>query len=305
MIWQALQNALSHRNGLVRKGAWMALKVPKSISAFRSSAAVLAAHPPVLANSFPKSGTHLLVQIVEGLPGRRNFGEFLASTTSSFQFRERSPDETCRFIRRFLPGEIIRGHLYYEPQYAAELAQRRTINYFIYRDPRDVVVSEAHYLREMNRWHRLHRYFCAAASIEDAIMLSINGLDPPVPGIVYPNIAERFARYHGWLQSDDCLAIRFEDLVSERQPEIIRAIAEFYAPRTTTPFDVDAAVAHMSTLIAPKKSHTFRSGKRAGWEREFTAAHRDRFAEVAGDLLVRLGYESNHDWATANAAATA
>jgi hypothetical protein len=204
-----------------------------------------------------------------------------------------------------VPGEIIRGHLYYEPLYADELDRRHTVNYFIYRDPRDVVVSEAHYLREMNRWHRLHSYFRDVATIEDAIMLSINGLDPPVPGIFYPNIAGRFARYGGWLERDDCLSIRFEDLVSERQPEIIRAIAEFYAPRTTTPFDVDAAVAHMSTLIAPKKSHTFRSGKKAGWEREFTAAHRARFAEVAGDLLIRLGYEQNHDWATATAAATA
>ncbi|MGE3243080.1 MAG: sulfotransferase domain-containing protein, partial [Pirellulales bacterium] len=183
--------------------------------------------------------------------------------------------------------------------YAEELNRRHTVNYFVYRDPRDVVVSEAHYLREMNRWHRLHPFFRDAASIEDAIMLSINGFDPPVAGIYYPNIAERFGRYQGWLERDDCLAIRFEDLVSERQSELVRAIAEFYAPRTTTPFDIDATVAKMSTLIAPKKSHTFRSGKKAGWQREFTSAHRARFAELAGDLLVRLGYEPNHDWATA------
>ena len=75
--------------------------------------------------------------------------------------------------------------------------------------------------------------------MEDAIMLSINGLDPPVPGIPYPNIAARFNRYVGWLDRDDCLSIRFEDLVSERQPELIRQIAEFYAPRTLTPFDVE------------------------------------------------------------------
>ena len=187
----------------------------------------------MLANSFPKSGTHLLVQILEGLPDRVNYGAFLGSETSSFQLRERSPANTCGFIRGFVPGEIIRGHLYYEPLYADELAKRHTVNYFIYRDPRDVVVSEAHYLRDMNRWHKLHRYFREAASMEDAIMLSINGLDPPVPGIPYPNIAERFNRYIGWLDRDDCLSIRFEDLVSERQGELIRQIAEFYAPRTT------------------------------------------------------------------------
>ena len=196
-----------------------------------------------------------------------------------------------------MPGEIIRGHLYFDPRYAEELAQRHAVNYFIYRDPRDVVVSEAHYLRDMNRWHRLHPYFRRLTSIEDAIMLSITGFDPPVPGINYPNIAARFARYHGWLERDDCLAIRFEDLTSERQPELIRQIAEFYAPRTGSTFDLEASVQTMSTRIAPQKSHTFRSGKKAGWQREFTPAHRQRFAELAGDLLVRLGYEPNLDWA--------
>lgn len=299
-----LRDQLSSQNGFVRKGARGLLYIPKRLTALRTSEEQLAARPPVIANSFPKSGTHLLVQIVEGLPGRSNYGAFLGSETSSFQLRERSPENTCGFIRGFVPGEIIRGHLYYEPRYAEELNRRHTVNYFIYRDLRDVVVSEAHYLREMNRWHRLHPYFRDAASMEDAIMLSINGLDPPLPGIFYPNIAERWARYHGWLEREDCLSIRFEDLVSERQPEIIRAIAAFYAPRTTTPFDIDSAVAKMSTLIAPKKSHTFRSGKKAGWQREFTSAHRARFAELAGDLLVRLGYEPNLDWASATASST-
>ena len=304
MYIQALRDGLSSRNGFVRKGARAMLAIPKWIEARGASEPNLFARPPVLANSFPKSGTHLLVQIVEGLPDRVNYGAFLASTTSSFQFRERSPSNTCRFIRGFVPGEIIRGHLYYEPLYAEELSRRRAVNYFIYRDPRDVVVSEAHYLREMNRWHRLHSYFRKAPTIEDAIMLSITGFDPPVSGIDYPNIAARFERYYGWLGRDDCLSIRFEDLVSERQGELIRQIAEFYAPRTDTPFDLEAAVRTMSTMIAPQKSHTFRSGKKAGWQREFTPAHRERFAELAGELLVRLGYEPNFDWANTPEACT-
>jgi hypothetical protein len=302
MIRDVLKNQLSSRNGFVRKGAWALLTVPRWFESRRARDSDLLAQPPVLANSFPKSGTHLLVQVVDGLPGRFNYGSFLASTISSFRFRERTAASTSRFIRSFVPGEIVRGHLYYEPAYADELAQRNTVNYFIYRDPRDVVVSEAHYLRDMNRWHRLHPYFRKAASIEDAIMLSIKGLDPPVPGIDYPNIAARFARYHGWLDCESCLAVKFEDLVSERQPELIRQIAEFYARRTGTPFDLDVAVQTMSQSIAPKKSHTFRSGKKAGWQREFTPAHRARFAELAGDLLFRLGYEPNLDWASVSVA---
>jgi Sulfotransferase domain len=299
MDW--LHKGLSSRNGFVRKGARTLLAVPKWIRSVQTERSDFVARPPVLANSFPKSGTHLLFQIVGGLPDRVNYGEFLASTTSSFWFRERSANNTRRFIRGFLPGEIIRGHLFFEPLYADELAERRAVNYFIYRDPRDVVVSEAHYLRDMNRWHRLHPYFRKLSTIDDAIMLSITGFDPPLSGIDYPNIAARFARYHGWLERDDCLSIRFEDLVSERQGELIRQIAEFYAARTDTPIALEATVESMSALIAPQKSHTFRSGKKAGWQREFTPAHRERFAELAGDLLVRLGYEPNLDWAGAPA----
>ncbi len=244
----------------------------------------------MLANSFPKSGTHLLVQIIGGLPQCVNYGEFLASTTSSFQFRERSVDSTCRFIRSFVPGEIVRGHLYYEPLYAEELARRHTVNYFIYRDPRDVVVSEAHYLRDMNRWHRLHPYFRRAQSIEDAITLSITGLDPPVPGIDYPNIAARFARYQGWLTCPDCFCIRFEDLQSENRAVIIRQMAEFYLRRCSGyEIDVEECVRAMTANVAPQKSHTFRSGKKAGWQKEFTAEHHRLFNEIAGDLLETLG----------------
>jgi len=302
MAW--LQDGLSSRNGFVRKGSQAALAVPKWLRSWGVRDSDLAARPPVLANSFPKSGTHLLVQILEGLPERVNYGAFLGSETSSFQLRERTPENTCRCIRAFVPGEIIRGHLYYQPLYADELNQRHVVNYFIYRDPRDVVVSEAHYLREMNRWHRLHPYFRRAATMEDAILLSISGLDPPVPGIPYPNIAARFARYQGWLERDDCLPIRFEDLVSERQPDVIRQAAEFFARRSGIAVDIATCVRSMSSHIAPHKSHTFRSGKKSGWEREFTPALRHRFADVASDLLIRLGYEPNLDWAHAPAAST-
>ncbi len=152
----------------------------------------------------------------------------------------------------------------------------------------------------MNRWHRLHPYFRKLSSIEEAIALSITGFDPPIPGIDYPNIAARFARYEGWLHRNDCLAIRFEDLVSERQSEVIHQIAEFYSRYTDTPFNLAEAVNRMTLLVAPQKSHTFRSGKKAGWQKEFTPAHCQQFTELAGDLLVRLGYEQNLDWATAS-----
>jgi Sulfotransferase domain len=297
MTIAALQRGLSHKNGLVRKGCAALLRVPRWMASVRAKQDDFRERPPILANSFPKSGTHLLFQIVDGLPNSRNYGTFLASMTSSFQFRERSPANAGRFIRSFVPGEIVRGHLFYDPQNAADLAETNVVHLFVYRDPRAVVVSEAHYLRDMNRWHRLAPHFKKLASMDEAIMLSITGFEPTIAALEYPNIAARFARYQGWLQRDDCLAMRFEDLAGGERPAMIRRVAEFYARHCASPPDIDACVAAMTARIAPEKSHTFRSGKKAGWQNEFTAEHRRRFDELAGDLLIELGYETNHDWA--------
>jgi len=58
----------------------------------------------------------------------------------------------------------------------------------------------------------------------------------------------------------------------------------------------EKALPVLSEAIQPKKSHTFRSGKTGGWKQHFTDKHKKLFKEVAGDLLVRLGYEKNNDW---------
>ncbi|MEX2317489.1 MAG: sulfotransferase domain-containing protein [Pirellulales bacterium] len=301
-VLAALNQLLSSKNGVVRKAAIAALRAPRWWKGQRARPDDYRRFPPVLANSFPKSGTHLVFQIVDGLPNATNYGAFLASMTSSFQFRERSAGNIRRFIRGIVPGEIIRGHLYYDPQNAAGLARKNVVHYFAYRDPRDVVVSEAHYLREMNRWHRLHRHFASLPSMEDAISLSITGFDPPIAGIEYPNIGARFGRYRGWLESDDCLPIRFEELMSAARAAIVHKMAQFYARHCETPINVEACAAQMAARILPQKSHTFRSGKKAGWAGEFTAEHRRLFDRVAGQLLIDLGYEPNHAWAALAAA---
>lgn len=298
-----LTAGLKSRRGIVRKATAATLRLPKFCQAALASGRDFDRCPAVFANSFPKSGTHLLDQLVDGLPGRVNYGAFLSSMTSSFQFRERTDQSVTNAVRRFAPGEIVRGHLFHKPSYETWLRERRTVHYFIYRDPRAVVVSEAHYLRDMNRWHRLHSYFRRLPSIDDAIALSITGFEPPLAGLYYPNIAERFARYEGWLHADNCLAVRYENLMSEKRPEIVRQMARFYAERTDSSVDVDQCVAAMLANVAPQKSHTFRSAKSGGWREAFTPRHHALFARVAGDLLERTGFESRRKAAPAPAPA--
>lgn len=295
-MYELLNRGLHSRNGFVRKGTQFLLGAPKELARRGAKPEDFAERPPVLANSFPKSGTHLLDQIVMGLPDRVNFGAFLSSYTSSFQYRLRTPESTRRFIAAFVPGEIVRGHLFYSDDAASQLADKNAVHYFIYRDPRDVVLSEAHYLRSINRWHRLHRYFRDAPSLEDAISLAIRGLNHVAPHLDYRNAAERFDCYKGWLGCANAFAIRFEELTSPDRDRHLERMVAFYQAKSRRETDAAAMLRSMIDRIAPERSHTFRAGKRGGWSERFTPEHRELFKEIVGKQLIELGYESSNDW---------
>lgn len=290
-----LQNALHHKNPFVRKASMKLLGGVKRALP-RANEGDLAELPPAIANSFPKSGTHLLDQIVGALPGRVNYGEFLSSMTSSLTFRRRADADVAASLARSRPGEIVRAHLFYGDQTAAALRGVNAAHYFIYRDPRDVVVSEAHYLRTMNRWHRLHKVFKQTATVEDAVRLAITGLAGR-DDYFYPDIGERFRLYTPWIGNARCCAVRFEDLTGENAESEISRMAGFYAESAADQIDTAELAQVMRAAIAPEKSHTFRSGKRGGWREALTPELRRLFEETTNGLLVELGYEPNRDWA--------
>lgn len=289
---QAIVKAIYHKNPYVRKITSLLLRVPRATAGLRRGEQ---GSPTVLANSFPKSGTHVLTQIVGALPGVKQYGTFLASMTSSFRFRQRSSENTLSFINSIVDGELVRGHLYFDPAYDALLARRQVIHYFIYRDPRDAVVSEAYYLREMNRWHRMSRHF-KHLSRADAISLAINGLASDSADLNYRDIGHRFRQYSGWVKSPNVCAIRFEDLTSERRTATLQRMSEFFCDRCSYSVDRQALQEVMAAQMQPQASHTFRKGEAGSWRKHFSDVHKSDFKRVSGSLLEELDYESGSEW---------
>lgn len=285
---------LRHKNGFVRKGTTAALRIPRFLHRNLESTDV---GTPVLVNSFPKSGTHLLDQILLAVDDRKDYGTFISSMTSSFTFKKLSQRQTNRTIDKIAPRELLRAHLFYSPETSQRLSQKRVAHFFIYRDLRDVVVSDAHYLRNINRWHKLHQVFKSCNDMREAILLAIRGLDHNSnTGLDYPNIGERFSRYMGWLSDDRACCVRFEDLISDRKVQHIRAIAQQFASVSGESIDIENMTKRALDRVQPKKSHTFRSGKSGGWSDAFDDAMKAEFKEVAGELLIKLGYETGKDW---------
>lgn len=284
------------RSAILRKGVAMAQQAPRAALRLAATDARLAAHPPAIANSCPKSGTHLLLQVLEALPGVRRWGTFLASQPT-IPFRERPPGVMASKIGRLIPGELAPGHIYHSREAEAAVAFRHAVHFLIYRDPRDVAVSEAMYLTHMNRWHRLHRTFAAlpddAARIRYAILGNTNNVRAPYS---YPHLAERFARFTPWIGRDSVCALRFEDLAGPEQRATVERIVRYYAARRATPLDSQRCVADALANIDPVRSHTFRAGRAGGWRECMTAEHRELVKRVAGPLLVELGYERDLSW---------
>lgn len=251
--------------------------------------------PPILVNSVPKSGTHLLLQMVRALTDRRFFGSFIASTPS-LTMNERSALSYRQAVGRIVPAEVVPGHLYYSRELEDQLHGKNVVHFLILRDPRDVVVSEAMYLTYMTQFHRLHRAFRSLDSDDERISVAINGLEDAPCGVEYPDVAERYACYEGWRRSNDVAVIRFEELRSPDPWNPLARLIRLYNARASIPLAIEDEIPRMLAGINPARSHTFRKGMVGGWRKAFTVRHIEEMKAVAGDLLIQLGYETDLDW---------
>jgi hypothetical protein len=251
----------------VRKAKAFANRVPRTIARWSASDQDYRTRPPIIVNSLPKSGTHLLMQIAQELPDRRYFGSFIAQTPS-LTLRMRSQDELTRRISGIVPGEVLGTHLYCTVETEKALTAVNALHLFIWRDPRDVLLSEAHYLAKMNRWHAMHKTFAALPDAEQRTKLAITG-----NGGRYPGADERIGAYMGWLESDNCLSLRYEDLVApETQVRECQRILDAYSALSGKTDGLPTADT-LVDAINPERSHTFNRGGIGRWKTEMSEAN--------------------------------
>jgi sulfotransferase 6B1 len=254
--------------------------------------------PALLGISFPKSGTHLLDQILLGFsraaPYSRRVVSFFAGYDGATG-RKRSLDETLAWVDGLRPGDVASAHLFAWPEVLERVCTPKFMPFFIYRDPRDVVVSHVFYITEMEPGHVHHKYYNEVlAGFDERLLTSILGLpDSPVE---FPDIAARFAPYLGWIDRPEVLCLQYEQFVHDRAGMLQRICDRFLQRNETVRTPPGLILESLELSINPKKSPTFRSGKTGEWRKYFTEEHKRAFKNVAGDLLVKLRYEKDNDW---------
>jgi len=252
--------------------------------------------PPVFGNAKPKSGSHLLLQILGGftqiMPYRYVEAEPVRTITRDG--RRKSSQEVLDELRRIPQGVIGWGYVEATPENASYLTGSGRVNYFIYRDPRDMLISQVFFATDMHEGHAMHDYYNSLSDFGERLKVAITGVDKDDLKMV--SVRERYKGVFEWLEQKNVMCIRYEDLINERDATLHAMLDEVEKTGYEIPTPREQALPILIEAVQPKKSHTFRSGKTGSWKELFTDEHKSLFKEVAGDLLVKLGYEENNNW---------
>ena len=266
----------------------------RAATARRWGAEALRRMPIVFGTVMAKAGSHLLIQVLRALP---QLGPFVDGgfppVNRTMDNRKLPPEAILARLRRLRSGDIAHGFIPSREPFLSTLSSPQWATIFVYRDPRDLVISHIFYVTDMREGHAMHRYYTEELhSMDERINATILG----VPELAWDSVSERYASYAAWLSQPQVLCLRFEDFILDREPTLGKILDHLggygFSPRVSR----QQAVETLCQAIQPKKSPTFRKGQPGNWREHFTDEHKQLFKEATGDLLVRLGYEQDANW---------
>lgn len=285
-----VDNSLKHRLKIWR---WHARR---AVVAARWGSDNLTATPAVLGNAMPKSGSHLIIQVLQGLT---KIGPFvnpgLPPVNRTEDNRQLSIQGILENVNHMRAGDIGYGYLHATEPFIQAVTRPGMASVFVYRDPRDMIISHVFYATEMYQDHGMHRYYTEVLdTMEQRIDAAISGVNEG--DVQLSGVKARYEAYQDWLEHPDVLSLRFEDLIINRSTAFNQLLDYLEKKGLQTNITRQRAIEFLDAAIAPRKSGTYRRGKPGNWREHFTPENINQFKTSTGDLLLQLGYESDHEW---------
>src|ERR671912_191680 len=280
----------------------------------------------IVANSIPKSGTHLLDRLLVllgfelvGLGGARphlaksNYRYPMINKRLKSIFGLRGPEDVMgigphlveggrfRPARRLLRGRgekvtvgvvspqpisrhwltrrlskvpdggFVNAHCIYTPELADIFRQQGMRTVCILRDPRDVAVSQMHYIKQLEN-HFAHEGYMALPSDSERLLLAIRGGE--LGGRRLQSLDERYRQFLKWGRDGGAAVAKFEDLVGTKgggSEEAQRLAVERVAGHLGVEVDEATMRAVEEGLFGGGR--TFRKGQIGGWREGVLAEH--------------------------------
>jgi hypothetical protein len=267
--------------------------------------------PRMMLNGFPKAGLHLLELMARPLINPSDVGRNGSQWIGTFKWH--SWTNEWQNMRRYLwrascleRGTYLMGHSAYHQDIEKLFYYANIGHIFIYRDLRDVAVSQTHHILDDGRPNLQHAHkdlYKMLGGFDEALTAVIAGMGP------YPGIVERWEPYAPWLARESVLCIKYEDAIAEPHKiagQIIGAMmnnATDLLEGGAFKFELDEntfnALAEQMVVSGQQTqiSTTYRQGKAGSWRDVFTDEHKMLFKKHDPDnWLIRLNYEENEDW---------
>jgi Sulfotransferase domain len=251
-------------------------------------------HPFIL-NTIPKSGTHLLKQLLLGMNPNviTNNPHHVLYGAPEF-----NKNEDIERLNHMEANQFIHGHFYYMHFWKDLFDKNDLKQIFLIRDLRDIVLSYSYFIDKLPNHPLFKSFYENQTSTQDRCLTLINGMTDPKLNLVYPSIDTWFGSFQGWMELSNVLTVKYEDLNPSHPAcdETLERIIAFLWEDGPMPMNKDEMIKQMIQSINPKSSPTFRKGKSGGWMNEFDKRCKHAFKERAGQILIDLGYEHDMEW---------
>ena len=197
-------------------------------------------------------------------------------------------DQAIPFINLPL-NQFPLGHFIYSNEIRNYLDQHRFKRFFIYRDPRDWLVSCVYW----NSNPGVNLFPSNLLTFSEKLDFMLVGLGALSNG----KSMFTYGRYIEWLKDPNCCSVKFEDLVGpqgggkkEKQVAAIKKICNYIGYRLSNLQIIKLA----DNLWG--NTNTFREGKIGSWKSHFSKEQINLVKKLSGSLLIELGYEKDLNW---------
>jgi hypothetical protein len=244
--------------------------------------------------SIPKSGTHLVSRLLEGMGYtlRWRLMHEVPEVSEPESWRRdllEQPAGTCLIVHKLTPGLL-------PWVFARDWHDGQSIKVLLhYRDPRDVVISGLNALADPRGYSRkltpqsfiLSEMLAARSGLGEQLDFLLGEAPEGLAGTLDP---VGLFRTLSWLRLHPrVLPVRFEALVGpEGGGDAEAQLRE--VERVAGHLGVDADPAVLAAGLYDRKSLTFHRGRIGRWRELFTPQQTQAFEERYGDILGRYGY---------------
>ena len=255
----------------------------------------------LMLNGFPKSGLHLLglmcTAFVSGIQDEM-IQTLWSGINGAWSLEPLDLNDRLFKFSRLGDGQFVFSHSVHNAKLVEFLWYSGVGIVFIYRDPRDIVVSQTHHILSDDDTfvHPGKELYRNLGGFDEVLSAVITGIDK------YPGVMERWEFYREWLNVPWVLSVRFEDIRTD-PVHWSKEIFSYSLNRVAMMFGkrVEIEPASLEKVAQTMIEHgnrtdlssTFRKGRTGDWRDTFTSHHIDLFKQSdRQDRLAELKY--NH-----------